>query len=388
MKSTLISKLPIKPEKYAEDVYNQVDWECVESEMSEGERKFVNGLIQYYQPETVLELGVSAGGGTICLLNALQSIPRGGGVLYSIDNSIKYNWNPKVSTGYCAKLKYFDLLGKCWHLMLGEDPSAVMEKLNCKFDFCVIDTSHIHPTETLNFISVLPFLNDGAVVVLHDTTMYALQEEYSYLRFFAPRFLFSAVCAEKYVPNVIGWTGEIPNIAAFQVNSDTRKYCRNLFDELYLPWKIEVPNDAMESIRALVSKYYGDEMLVCFDEAVKMNRSLLLDDYFGMMNFLKQYEWLDSNTVFYGAGAEMRKLLHILDTNKVAFKFQIWDRDAERIGKIGEHIVLLPKPDKPVAKGQKMIVTIKSDRIFGEIKGRYEALGWTVHHRLEECFKN
>lgn len=78
MKSTLISNLSIKPETYAEDVYNQVDWECVESEMSEGERKFVNGLIQYYQPENVLELGVSAGGGTICLLNALQNLPKGG----------------------------------------------------------------------------------------------------------------------------------------------------------------------------------------------------------------------------------------------------------------------------------------------------------------------
>lgn len=384
MKSTLISNLQIKPETYAEDVYYQVDWECVESEMSEGERKFVNGLIQYYQPENVLELGVSAGGGTICLLNALQNLPRG--VLYSIDNSVKYNWNSKVSTGYCAKLKYSELLDKSWHLMLGQDPSAVMEKLDCKFDFCVIDTSHLHPTETLNFISVLPFLNDGAVVVLHDTTMYAHQVEYSYLRYFAPRFLFSAVCAEKYVPKVIGWTGEIPNIAAFQVNSNTRKYCRNLFDELYLPWKIEVPDDAMTSMRTLVSKYYGDEMLACFDEAVKMNRSLLLDDYFGTMNFLKQYERMNPDTVFYGAGAEMRKLLRILDTNKVNFKFQIWDRDAERIGKIGEHIVLPPKPDEPAASGQTMIVTIKDDRTFGEVRKKYEALGYMVHHRLEECF--
>lgn len=271
--------------------------------------------------------------------------------------------------------------------MLGQDPSAVIEKLDCKFDFCVIDTSHLHPTETLNFISVLPFLNDGAVVVLHDTTMYAHQVEYSYLRYFAPRFLFSAVCAEKYVPKVIGWTGEIPNIAAFQVNSDTRKYCRNLFDELYLPWKIEVPDDAMTSMRTLVSKYYGDEMLACFDEAVKMNCSLLLDDYFGTMNFLKQYERMNPDTVFYGAGAEMRKLLRILDTNKVNFKFQIWDIDAERIGKIGEHIVLPPKPDEVAKNGQVMIVTIQDETIFQGLKEKYETLGWTVYYGWKEYLK-
>ncbi len=82
MKSTVISNLPVRPEEYAEDVYNLVDWECVESEMSEGERKFINGLIQYYQPENVLELGVSAGGSTICLLNALQHLSRGGTVFH------------------------------------------------------------------------------------------------------------------------------------------------------------------------------------------------------------------------------------------------------------------------------------------------------------------
>jgi cellulose biosynthesis protein BcsQ len=43
-----------------------------------------------------------------------------------------------------------------WELIRGKDPSEVMESIGKKFDFAVIDTAHLHPVETLNFLCVLP----------------------------------------------------------------------------------------------------------------------------------------------------------------------------------------------------------------------------------------
>ena len=37
-----------------------------------------------------------------------------------------------------------------------------------KFDFVFLDTAHSAPGEILNFIEILPFLNENAILVLHD----------------------------------------------------------------------------------------------------------------------------------------------------------------------------------------------------------------------------
>ena len=37
-----------------------------------------------------------------------------------------------------------------------------------KFDFVFLDTVHMAPGELLNFIELLPFLNDNAILVIHD----------------------------------------------------------------------------------------------------------------------------------------------------------------------------------------------------------------------------
>ena len=37
-----------------------------------------------------------------------------------------------------------------------------------KFDFVFLDTAHRMPGELLNFIEILPFLNENAIIFLHD----------------------------------------------------------------------------------------------------------------------------------------------------------------------------------------------------------------------------
>lgn len=57
---------------------------CLEkSEMSEHERRFLNGIIRELKPEKILEVGVSAGRSSVIILNAIKDIEDA--KLYSID---------------------------------------------------------------------------------------------------------------------------------------------------------------------------------------------------------------------------------------------------------------------------------------------------------------
>ena len=212
MKTTKISKLSFLPEEYGKKIYEKIDWSVIDSEMTDGQRRFINGLVQYYKPNKVLELGVSAGGGTTVLLNSVESY---GGILYSIDSAKQFYRNPDLPVGYCALEKYSDLLNRKWHLFVGQDPADVMDTIDEKFDFCVIDTYHHHPVEILNFIAILPWLNDGAVVVMHDTAAFEWRTKSTFLRMLAPRLLLSVVCAEKYIPDLPSGDMTVSNIAAW-----------------------------------------------------------------------------------------------------------------------------------------------------------------------------
>ena len=53
------------------------------TEMSEIDQKFLNGVIRKYKPKKILEIGVSKGGSSAIILNAIQDIE--GAKLYSVD---------------------------------------------------------------------------------------------------------------------------------------------------------------------------------------------------------------------------------------------------------------------------------------------------------------
>ncbi len=381
MKTTKISKLSFLPEEYGKKIYEKIDWSVIDSEMTDGQRRFINGLVQYYKPNKVLELGVSAGGGTTVLLNSVESY---GGILYSIDSAKQFYRNPDLPVGYCALEKYSDLLNRKWHLFVGQDPADVMDTIDEKFDFCVIDTYHHHPVEILNFIAILPWLNDGAVVVMHDTAAFEWRTKSTFLRMLAPRLLLSVVCAEKYIPDLPSGDMTVSNIAAWQVNDDTRKYCQNLFDILYLPWEVSISKTTYQSMSSLVQKYYSNQLSGYFEEAVSINKSMLLDKHYGLLCFEKKYKQLKKNTVFYGAGVRMKNLLTDLEYFDVEFPFQIWDKNADRIEKIGEYPVKIPDFNTVAETDQVMIVTIEDKVIYKEVYQQFASLGYTIFYGLKE----
>jgi hypothetical protein len=256
-------------EDYGGDIFEKIDWSALHSEMSSTERRFVNGLIRYFTPENVLEVGVSLGGGTVNILNSIGDDPQAS--LVSIDRSSVW-WNDKKTPVAADAYKTFpDLPAEKWKLILDKDPSEVLASLGKTFDFAIIDTAHLHPVESLNFLCVLPFLRDGAIVVLHDTSLMIRVR-----KCLASRILLSSVAAEKCFPREGDHPGlgGVANIAALRICADTKRYISDAFEALMIPWAT-FPESDVENVRAFLMQHYDDYCLGVYDTAVSLNRRWL-----------------------------------------------------------------------------------------------------------------
>ncbi|GHU18444.1 hypothetical protein FACS189475_03920 [Betaproteobacteria bacterium] len=374
MKSTRISALPIIPEQYGGLPHDYDNIPNFLNQMTIDERRFVSGLIRYYEPDMLLEIGVFRGEGTINILSAIADMDS---KLVSIDKLEKFSFEGNVAyqVGTVAMDVYANTLNDKWHLLTGKDPSEVMEELNRMFDFVMIDTAHLHPVESMNFLSVLPWLNDGAIVVMHDISNYLNNYDgaYAHCEEYAPRLLMSAVCAEKIEPTGVSFSG-FPNIVAFQVTQDTRKYIQNVFDVLMMPWAIYPIND-VKNVHKLVKKYYTGKQIAAFEMASKLNEGI----------HLPTISWteLKSDTVFYGAGQEMRKLLCQINAHGLFFDFTLWDINAGKIANMDEHPVTVPDFETCANPGQKMVVMIANRLEVNRICRQFRVLGFEVFHGVE-----
>ena len=272
-----LTELSPPPEVYGKDRAEELAG-VVEglSEMHATERAFVTGLLLHYMPRKVLEIGVSSGSGTAIILNAIRGIE--GARLYSIDLFDRYYRDKSKRTGWLVD----EIMPECsgiWTPCLGKDAVEVMPEIGGGIDFLVLDTAHIHPVETLNFLCALPYLRDGAVVVLHDISLHLQKIGYATASY-AGRLLFQTITAEKIVP--AEKYAPCANIGAFQVNDDTRKYISDLFLSLYLPWgKLHskpwrelVPQRLIEPLATAFEESYGAEYRDMFLGAVKAQDDL------------------------------------------------------------------------------------------------------------------
>ena len=135
-------------------------------ELTIDEQKFFHSLLRTFKPKKIVEIGVSSGGSAILILNAIKDIE--GAKLFSIDKSIYWYRNRFKKTGYLVKEKFPELMDK-WTLYTGGLTAEFIETIGDGIDFVFIDTVHYTPGEMLDWLMVLPFLKNEAIVLFHDT---------------------------------------------------------------------------------------------------------------------------------------------------------------------------------------------------------------------------
>lgn len=161
--------------------------------MWKNHRDFLNGIIRKFKPKNIVEIGVANGGSSEVILNAIQSIQN------SHLNSIDLLNEGKV--GRCI-YKYFSQFTKKWTLFKGNITAKFIENIGKEIDMVFLDTSHFEPGEILDFLMVLLFLKEEAIVIFHDIGFQMnFSGEKETRHEWAPYIIFNLVRIKKFYPS-------------------------------------------------------------------------------------------------------------------------------------------------------------------------------------------
>ena len=241
-------------------------------EMTEFESGFLCDLIRSRRPKNIVEVGVAAGGTTAILIKLIDMLDLNEQTrLWSVDLCEAYYRDHSKRSGYMADgvstrkpVRRKMLLGKFLPEWLPDIAAEAEEGI----DFVILDTVHKTPGEMLDFLAILPYLTPDACVVLHDI---GAQHYWGDATTFATQLVLSVVTAELILREDPDRQLRYPNIGAFTVNAETRKYIRNVFCALTLPWHYLPEAKELSLYREFYTRHYDDACLRLFDMAVALH---------------------------------------------------------------------------------------------------------------------
>ena len=245
----------IKFDEYETYKYNEIKKILIDngcSQMSDNERKFLNGIIRFSKPKKILEVGVRSGGSSSIILNAIEDFKDS--KLYSID------LDSDKSVGECV-YKYFPKLTKQWTLFKGNIATEYMEKIGNNIDMVFIDTAHFEPGEILDSLIVLPFLKTNAIMIIHDIST---QINHYKRDEWAPYIIFNGLRGKKYLPsgkNILN-----KNIGAIQLEKNQKNYYHDYFRLLGGQWQYYPKEIHINQTYKYFQKHYDKECLIMFNE--------------------------------------------------------------------------------------------------------------------------
>lgn len=230
------------------------------TEMLESELGFLCGLIKRYRPKKMVEVGVAAGGTSAVILACLDQLELCT-EFFSVDLAEIHFREKDKPTGYLIdELKRYGVDTSHHCLLLGKTIAARLEQIGDGIDFLILDTAHSLPGELLDFLVAFPYLDENAVVVVHDVALQFTKVE----RFdVATSVLFHSVTADKFLNNIAYY----PNIAAFQLNQDTENYMMDVCAGLLMPWAYMPAEKDLADYEAVLSKHYPPGFLKLYAQA-------------------------------------------------------------------------------------------------------------------------
>ena len=254
-------------ENYEQNVLSNIDNKIANvSEMLPTERAFLNGLLRKYKPKKIVELGVSDGGSSAIILNATEDI---GSEVYSVDLLHYCYRDHSKAVGHIVKEKFPKLM-KRWHLYTGDIPCEFIDKIGNEIDFVLIDNVHTRPGEICDFLTVLPYLSENAIVCFHDigsSFTWGLKRKPAY---YCNDMLFSTIKGEKFLPQT-KYTEFFPNIGAIKLDSNQKKYLFDYFFLFTMPWEYLPQNSVNQKLINHFSRHYDSFLVDIYKKAIAAN---------------------------------------------------------------------------------------------------------------------
>lgn len=245
-------------------------------EMQEYQYYFLNSLVRRKKPKKLLELGVSQGGSSAILLNAIKDFDDS--FLYSIDYNTNHYRLKDKKTGFY--MDSYPELKKKWKLSTGGLAFNFMDEIGDGIDFCFIDTVHSNPGEILDFLMVLPYLKEDATVVFHDTNLqYEKLKRNKRLDWqFTNNLLMSAITGKKLIPFLSRDSEfKFSNIGAIELNSQTMQNCWNIFNLLTIEWRFTPLKEELLDLSLHFKRFYSQELCAFFDVVIDEMRDVHFD---------------------------------------------------------------------------------------------------------------
>ena len=241
-------------------------------ELTLEEQKFMNGLIRNIKPRKIVEIGVSKGGSSALILNAIKDIK--GSKLYSIDKSTYCYRENNKKTGFVVEEKFPELLDK-WSLYTGGITSEFIETIGDGIDLVFIDTVHVTPGEMLDWLMVLPFLKNEAIVVFHDAFfLYYNKDVVKSKVHTSNNQLLCYIRGELILPHY-GDSVFFRNIGALKLAPEQNKYYYQYFLALGIQWEYMPSENDLKLMRDFFMKYYGKKYVEVYDDALEKNKIYL-----------------------------------------------------------------------------------------------------------------
>ena len=204
------------PEEHCQRIYGKrPSW--VEGYVSLYDAQFLFDRVLRAEPETIIEIGTASGVSTVILCHAAEVVRRAGGIgdfrVASYDIHEEFYADPSRATGDAAReMLAPELLD---HVDFHTPGTAVTVREHYGEDsirFAFIDASHAHPWPVLDLVALLPVLQPGAEVAMHDVNLpVRLPDTAS-----GSKWLFDDLEIEK----VIDHRDPVPNIGAVTIPED------------------------------------------------------------------------------------------------------------------------------------------------------------------------
>lgn len=344
-------------------------------EMSRTDHGFLSGIIKQIRPHKVLEVGVAEGGTTAVIVKSLQMLNLEC-EMFSVDLSDKLFCDKNFETGYVFKKQ--EKPENIKHTFLfGKTIAGQIEEIGGEIDLAILDTTHKIPGEILDFLSVLPYLSDDGMVLLHDVNLYydrAMSKEKKRIQLasqsIATKVLFTSVVADKYY-NYDNFLDN--NIAAFKINNNTYKFSLDLFTALSLPWAYKVDEFLINEYKQLFSKHYCEQCMDMYDVAVNMNDSISknMDKYGKDINWQFPFESIPygSRIVLYGAGYVGKEIFSLLKSLNYAKIVCVVDINYRKYQDMDINDMKIQKPEILLESDfDYILVTVESLSVFKEIE--------------------
>jgi predicted O-methyltransferase YrrM len=251
--------------KSAKHCLDSLDITKLKVQMSEPEMRFLSLLIKRYRPEKIVEIGVADGGSSVIILNAAHK----GAKLYSIDVSADKKIGREVHRYFSKKIT------NNRKLYTGNITAKFIEEIGEKIDFVFIDTVHSNPGEILDFLQILPYLSEGAVIVFHDVSCHLFAGQ----NLWTNCVLLSTIRGRKITPSRTScnksWPYDvrtpIPNIGAIKLEKNQKRFIFDYFNLLALPWFYSLKKEHIDILESFFRKHYGDASAVLFSDMALFN---------------------------------------------------------------------------------------------------------------------